>query len=78
MVTKSLDVTHDEMIAEVAAAISLDTPGDDWVTIAEAAIAQNITKSTAAGRLERKYDQGIMDKMKIGNVRYFRMVVKDE
>ena len=77
MVTKDLSVTHDELIAEVAAAISSDTPGPEWVTIAEVAIEQNISKSTAAGRLERAFDNGIMEKKLIGNLRYFRMVKDD-
>ena len=77
VVTKDLGITHDELIAEVAAAISSDTPGPEWVTIAEAAKKRNITKSTAAGRLERKADQGIMEKKLIGNLRYFRMVKDD-
>ena len=77
MVTKDLGVTHEDMLAEVAAAIGRDTPGPEWVTIAEVAIAQNISKSTAAGRLERAFDNGIMEKKLIGNLRYFRMVKDD-
>ncbi len=79
MVTKNLDVSRDEMIANIAATLVDEIPGDEWVTIREVADSDsNLTYSSAAYRLNRAVENGIMEHRICGTTGYYRMVTTDD
>ena len=81
MVTKDLDVTRDEMLAElVKVVVDQEPPGVGWFTIAEVAKASSMPYERMKRRLHRKVEQGLLDTWKnsVNRRVYFREVVKDD
>jgi len=78
MVTKRLNVSRDEILDEIADAISQEQPTAEWVNVREISEREGITYSCASGRLNRAHELGIMEMKFFGTRKYYRMAKTDD
>ena len=75
---KVLDLTREQMLADIAEALKPFEPDPDWFTCAEMAKLWGVPHKKAQYRLESLVEEGVLERHKIGWHVYYERIEEDD